>query len=100
MPTHRLTAARNRDSDTEGRQVEGTCPPPRTLARQSLRAAQRQLLNAREDLKAARRRVVELERVVDHWHDLALELERSGRRATKPTDGTPRGRRASESLPR
>jgi hypothetical protein len=81
MPKDRLSSARNRDSDSDGRQVEGTCTPPRTLARQSLRAAQRQLLNAREDLKAARRRVVELERVVDQWHDLALTLDRMERPA-------------------
>jgi len=37
------------------------------------------LFNAREDLKAARRRVVELERVVGDWHDVAAEVERNER---------------------
>ncbi len=96
MPTPRLPSARDRDSDSDGRQVEGTCTP-RTLARQSVRSAQRQLLNAREDLKAARRRVVELERVVDHWHDLALELERAERPANR---GATRASRPAQAAPR
>jgi hypothetical protein len=83
MSKNRPTSMRSRFADA-AKPAHGGCIAPRHLACQSLQSAQQQLFNAREDLKAARRRVVELERVVDDWRDVALEVEqneRSGRSA-------------------
>lgn len=48
---------------------------PADLVAESLRAAHQQLAQAREDLKAARRRVTQLEEVVGSWSKLAQEID-------------------------
>ena len=48
--------------------------PPETILADAVTAAERQLADAREQLRAARRRVVQLEEVVESWRDLANRL--------------------------
>jgi hypothetical protein len=50
---------------------------PRQLLATSRQSAEAQLREAREALKAARRRVVELEEAVQGWHELDLLFARS-----------------------
>jgi hypothetical protein len=47
------------------------------LVEQSLRSAELQLLDAREALKEARRRVVQLEDALAVWHEVREELRRA-----------------------
>lgn len=51
--------------------------PVPTLVDQSLRSAELQLLDAREALKDARRRVVQLEDALESWHTLRQEMARN-----------------------
>ena len=55
-----------------------TIPVP-TLVEQSLRSAELQLLDAREALKDARRRVVQLEDALEGWRALQDEMVRAER---------------------
>ncbi len=48
--------------------------PPETILADTVAVAERQLSDAREHLRAARRRVVQLEEVVESWRDLARRL--------------------------
>ncbi len=50
--------------------------PPETILADTIWAAEHQLADAREHLRAARRRVVQLEEVVEGWRDIAGRLER------------------------
>jgi phage shock protein A len=53
---------------------------PETLVQRHVDSARRQLAEAREQLKAARRRVVQLEDAVDNWERFAAEVrQRRGR---------------------
>jgi hypothetical protein len=52
--------------------------PVPTLVDQSLRSAELQLLDAREALKDARRRVVQLEDALEGWRALRQEMLRAG----------------------
>jgi hypothetical protein len=52
--------------------------PVPTLLDQSLRSAELQLLDAREALKEARRRVVQLEDALEGWRLLRSEVARAG----------------------
>lgn len=54
--------------------VDGNAESPAALVSLWVRNAERQLLAAREDLKAARRRVVQLEDVVTSWRQLASDV--------------------------
>jgi hypothetical protein len=54
-------------------------PSPERLVVHQVEAARAQLAEARERLKAARRRVVELEDAVRNWEELANEVLRRGR---------------------
>ena len=56
-------------------------PAPAVIVASWVHAAERQLLEAREELKAARRRVVQLEDVVTSWEGFAATLSPSGGRA-------------------
>lgn len=47
---------------------------PETLIERQVRSARRQLADARESLKAARRRVVQLEDALCNWERFAAEL--------------------------
>jgi hypothetical protein len=49
---------------------------PETLIERHVDSARRQLLDARENLKAARRRVVQLEDALCNWERFAAELRR------------------------
>lgn len=59
-------------------------PEPAAIVASWVHAAERQLLEAREELKAARRRVVQLEDVVTSWEGFAATLSQSGDRAESP----------------
>jgi hypothetical protein len=52
--------------------------PVPTLVDQSLRSAELQLLDAREALKEARRRVVQLEDALEGWQRLREQMARAG----------------------
>lgn len=54
-------------------------PSAERLVVHHVEAARAQLAEARERLKAARRRVVELEDAVSNWEELANEVLRRGR---------------------
>lgn len=54
-------------------------PSPERLVVHQVEAARAQLAEARERLKAARRRVVELEDAVRNWEEMANEVLRRGR---------------------
>ena len=56
-------------------------PAPAAIVASWVQSAERQLLDAREQLKAARRRVVQLEDVVTSWEGFAATLRPSGDRA-------------------
>jgi hypothetical protein len=56
----------------------GDVVPPAALVDQSLRSAELQLLEAREALKDARRRVVQLEDALEGWRALREEMARAG----------------------
>ena len=56
-------------------------PAPAAIVALWVDAAERQLLEAREQLKAARRRVVQLEDVVTSWEGFAATLSPSSDRA-------------------
>jgi len=60
--------------------VKSLEPSSRELVEQSLYSAARQLHDAREALKVARRRVVQLEDVVAYWQELNVAVT-SDRRA-------------------
>jgi phage shock protein A len=51
---------------------------PETLVQRHVDSARRQLAEAREQLKAARRRVVQLEDAVDNWERFAAEVRERG----------------------
>jgi phage shock protein A len=51
---------------------------PETLVQRHVDSARRQLAEAREQLKAARRRVVQLEDAVCNWELLAAEAREQG----------------------
>jgi hypothetical protein len=51
---------------------------PEALIERHVEGARRQLAEARERLKAARRRVVQLEDALCNWERLAAELRRRG----------------------
>jgi hypothetical protein len=57
--------------------------PVPTLVDQSLRSAELQLLDAREALKNARRRVVQLEDALESWQTLRQEMTRNGSEAPR-----------------
>jgi hypothetical protein len=57
--------------------------PVPTLVDQSLRSAELQLLDAREALKEARRRVVQLEDALDGWRRLREQMVRTGADAAR-----------------
>jgi len=57
--------------------------PVPTLVDQSLRSAELQLLDAREALKEARRRVVQLEDALESWQTLRQEMTRNGSEAPR-----------------
>jgi hypothetical protein len=61
----------------------GDAIPVATLAEQSYRSAELQLLDAREALKDARRRVVQLEDAVEGWRALREEMLRAEAAATR-----------------
>ena len=64
-----------------------------TLVDQSLRSAELQLLDAREALKEARRRVVQLEDALEGWQRLREQMARARReRATRRLQLTRAGR--------
>lgn len=54
-----------------------------SLVDQSLRSAESQLLDAREALKDARRRVVQLESALEAWRTLRDEMARAGSDSTR-----------------
>ena len=54
---------------------------PETLVERHVDSARRQLADAREQLKAARRRVVQLEDAVGNWERFAAEVRARGSRA-------------------
>lgn len=56
---------------------DGPAESPVTLVSLWVRNAEQQLVAAREDLKAARRRVVQLEDVVASWRSLASDVSTS-----------------------
>jgi hypothetical protein len=51
---------------------------PETLVQRHVDSARRQLAEAREQLKAARRRVVQLEDAVCNWERFAAEVREQG----------------------
>jgi hypothetical protein len=51
---------------------------PETLVQRHVDSARRQLAEAREQLKAARRRVVQLEDAVCNWERFATEVREQG----------------------
>jgi TolA-binding protein len=51
---------------------------PETLVQRHVDSARRQLAEAREQLKAARRRVVQLEDAVGNWERFATEVRERG----------------------
>jgi hypothetical protein len=51
---------------------------PETLVQRHVDSARRQLADAREQLKAARRRVVQLEDAVCNWERFAAEVREQG----------------------
>lgn len=57
--------------------------PAPTLVDQSVRGAELQLLDAREALKDARRRVVQLEDALESWRALREEMMRVGTNASR-----------------
>ncbi len=64
-----------------------TTPPsvqPEVLVERHVENARRQLAEARERLKAARRRVVQLEDAVGNWERFAAELRQSYGNGTPP----------------
>ena len=54
--------------------TSGGSSAPATIVATWVQAAERQLLHAREELKAARRRVVQMEDVVTSWEGFAAAL--------------------------
>jgi hypothetical protein len=61
--------------------------PVPTLVDQSLRSAELQLLDAREALKDARRRVVQLEDALESWRALRNEMSRAASEASRAVAG-------------
>jgi hypothetical protein len=76
-----------RNEATDGPERRQTAAPdsvsPEALIQRHVENARRQLAEARENLKAARRRVVQLEDALCNWERFAAELrrERGGRPA-------------------
>ena len=61
----------------------GEILPVPTLVDQSVRSTESQLLDAREALKDARRRVVQLESALESWRDLRDQMARTGSDPTR-----------------
>lgn len=69
VPSEEVTAERRQTA------APGTVSPEALIARH-VENARRQLADARENLKAARRRVVQLEDALRNWERFAAELRR------------------------
>ena len=72
LPTPPIVAAERRQTVDDG----GVSPE--TLVQRHVDSARRQLAGAREALKAARRRVVQLEDAVGNWEHFAAEVRDQG----------------------
>jgi hypothetical protein len=74
---HSSTPAPSLSSGPERRQTAVPEPvSPEELIERHVESARRQLADARESLKAARRRVVQLEDALCNWERFAAELRR------------------------
>ncbi len=75
---HSSTGAPTLTAGPERRQTAAPEPvTPEALIERHVESARRQLADAREKLKAARRRVVQLEDALCNWERFATELRRS-----------------------
>jgi hypothetical protein len=78
---HSTTAGTPTVIGPERRQtVSSEAVSPEALIERHVESARRQLAEARERLKAARRRVVQLEDALCNWERFAAELRRDGAR--------------------
>ncbi len=74
---HNSTARHDEPIPAERRQTRGNeSVTPEELIQRHVENARRQLAEARENLKAARRRVVQLEDALCNWERFATEMRR------------------------
>jgi len=84
---HGASAERAETVTPERRQTKNSeAVSPEALIERHVENARRQLADARENLKAARRRVVQLEDALRNWERFAAELRRS--RGSGPSPST------------
>lgn len=69
-----IQAEASRSCERRDALTSGGSSAPAAIVATWVQAAERQLLEAREDLKAARRRVVQMEDVVASWEGFAAAL--------------------------
>ena len=69
-----IQAEAGRSCERRGALSAGGSSAPAAIVATWVQAAERQLLEAREELKAARRRVVQMEDVVTSWEGFAAAL--------------------------
>ncbi|MEO6469477.1 MAG: hypothetical protein ABIP21_10290 [Acidimicrobiia bacterium] len=69
-----IHAELSRKAERRDALTSGDSSAPAAIVASWVRAAERQLLEAREELKAARRRVVQMEDVVTSWEGFAAAL--------------------------